>query len=133
MALIFEYVKDLVTGEQPFISHEPNSVLYNYYVEDNFALDTSTSIHNGDYTDITFSEIQRHLTTKAVARIGIKNFPGIGGIGYYKDLYSDDNKILAPIHTPRTFYDAPMLQIVEVVGDKLHIVITPPKNNKKKF
>ena len=125
MALVFEYEKDLPTGNTPFISHEPNSILYNYYMEGNFALDKNAPINNGNYEDVTFSEMQRHLTTKAVARIGIKNFPGIGGIGFYKDLYSDDSKILAPIHASQTFYLAPVLKTIEVVDGKLHIVINP--------
>lgn len=125
MALVFEYEKTLSTGTNSFISHEPNSVLYNYYTEGNFALDKNASINNGNYEDINFSEVQRHLTTKAVARIGIKNFPGIGGIGFYKDLYSDESKILAPIHAPIKFYLAPVLNKIEIVNGKLHIVINP--------
>lgn len=125
MSLTFEYEKELPTGNTPFISHEPNSILYNYYMEGNFALDKNTPINNGNYEDVTFSEVQRHLTTKAVARIGIKNFPGIGGIGFYKDLYSDESKILAPIHAPIKFYLAPVLNKIEIVNGKLHIVINP--------
>lgn len=130
MSLVFEYEKDLSTGAQPFISHEPNSILYNYYINNGRAMDKNTSINNGSYDEVAFADEQRHLTTKAVSRMGIKNFPGIGGIGFYKDLYSDESRILAPIHSTQKAYNAPILKTLEIVDDKLHIVITPPDNIK---
>lgn len=126
MALVFEYVKDLDTGAQPFISHEKDSTLYNYFIKDEKALDRSAFAKNGIYNDVTFANEDRHLTTKAVSQIGVKNFPGIGAIGFYKDAYSDDSRIVAPIHLDYVAYEAPTLDIAELVGNKLHVVITPP-------
>lgn len=117
-----------MTGSQPFISHEPDSVIYNYFVDNEMALDKNGTSNFGDYSDITFDNEARHLTSKAVTRIGIKNFPGIGGMGYYKDAYSDDCGIIVPIHVRRQTLGKPMLQKIEIVGDKLHIVIAPPEN-----
>ena len=126
MALNFEYENDLVTGAQPYISHEKDSTLYNYYVVDEKALDRSASAAGGYYDNIVFENEERHLTTKAVSRIGIINFPGIGGIGYYKDAYSEECGILAPIHTERDKQLAPTLITAEVIDNQLHIVINPP-------
>lgn len=126
MALNFEYEKDLSTGAQPFISHEKDSILYNYYIVDEKALDRSASAPGGYYDNVVFENEERHLTTKAVSRIGIKNFPGIGGMGFYKDAYSDECHIVAPIHTNKSKYGAPVLTKIEVIDNKLHIVITPP-------
>ena len=128
MSLILKYEKDLDAGSQPFIAHEPDSILYNYYIDEERAMDKNTDINAGDYTDVTFNNEERHLTTKAITRIGVKNFPGIGGIGYYKDAYSDECLIAAPIHAKRELIGVPMLKTVEVVGDKLHIVIDSPDN-----
>lgn len=130
MALIFEYEKDLDTGTQPFICHEPDSVLYNYFIDDERAMDKNAVAYAGIYDNIAFSNEERHLTTKAVSRIGVKNFPAIGGIGYYKDAYSDDCLIAAPIHAKRELVGVPMLTTVEIVDGKLHVVITPPDNMK---
>ena len=130
MPLIFEYEKDISTGMQPFISHERDSTLYNYFIDSEMAKDTNGVAAFGHYGNILFGNEDRHLTTKAVSRIGIKNFPGIGGIGFYRDAYSDESKILAPIHTTNDKYDAPFLKTVEIVDSKLHIVITPPDTVK---
>lgn len=126
MALNFEYENVLNTGEQPYISHEKDSTLYNYYIVDEKALDRSALATGGVYDNVLFDNEERHLTTKAVSRIGIINFPGIGGIGYYKDAYSEECGILAPIHTERDEQLAPTLITTEVIDNQLHIVINPP-------
>jgi hypothetical protein len=127
MALVFEYEKDLETGTQPHISHEKDSVIYNYFIEDERALDRSALAENGVYDDIVFDNEDRHLTTKAVSHIGIKNFPGIGGIGFFKDAYTDESRIVAPIHIDRDYKEAPFLKTVEIVDGKLHVIIEPPE------
>lgn len=130
MALTFEYEKDIETGTQPFICHEPDSTLYSYYIVDESALDKSAIASGGSYDSVIFDDEDRHLTTQAVSGIGIKNFPGIGGIGFYKDLYSDNCSIAAPIHVQRNSIrdKIPVLNTVEVDGNMLHIVITPPED-----
>lgn len=128
MALTFEYEKDLSTGSNPFISHESDSTLYNYYINEEAAKDTNALAAYGQYDDIKFSGEERHLTTKAVSKIGIKNFPGIGGIGFYRDAYSDTHLIAAPIHTDRVTYEAPALLKAIREDGKLHIVVSPPTN-----
>lgn len=129
MSLRFEYVRDLETGEQPYICHEPNSVIYNYFIRNEKALDTHAIVPYGLYdNDIVFANEERHLTTKAVDRIGIKNFPGIGGIGFYRDAYSDDSRVIAPIHAEVNRHGAPILQSIAVEEGQLHIVIQPPSN-----
>lgn len=129
MPLQFEYDIELDTGTQPFICHEEDSSIYNYYIDDELAaIDTSSSIHEGHYESVAFSNPDRHLTTRAVDRIGIKNFPGIGAIGFYKDAYSDESRIVAPILIEGKRYDAPTITTAEIVDDKLHIVIQPAKD-----
>ena len=128
MPLRFEYVRDLETGEQPYICHEPNSVIYNYFIREERALDTHSEHAFGQYDNVTFVDEERHLTTKAVDRIGVVNFPGIGGIGFYRDAYSDDSRVVAPIHVAAQHLRAPVLQSVTVEDNRLHIVIAPPDN-----
>lgn len=128
MALTFEYEKDIQTGTVPFICHEPDSTLYNYFIVDERAMDKSAAADNGVYDNVAFDNEERHLTTQAVSGIGVKNFPGIGGIGFYKDLYSDSCFIAAPIHVQRERVKAPTLDMVAVENGMLHIVITPPND-----
>ena len=126
MALVFEYEKDLDTGAQPYMSHEKDSTIYNYFVDNERALDRSAFVKEGKYDDVVFDNEERHLTTKAVSQIGIKNFPGIGGIGFFKDAYTEDSRIVAPIHVKPQLLDAPVLKTVEIVDGKLHVVIDDP-------
>lgn len=127
MALTFDYINELDTGAQPHIAHEKDSKIYNYYIELDRALDKHVIVELGEYDNVSFGDVvQRSLTTRAVSRIGVKNFPGIGGIGFYRDAFSDASAILAPIHTNITKYDAPMLTKAEILDGKLHVVITPP-------
>lgn len=127
MSLVFEYEKALPTGRQAFISHEEDSTLYNYFVDGELSFDKNTVSAEGIYTNVAFTgESSRHLTTKAVERIGIKNFPGIGGMGFYKDAYSEDSRVLAPILTDRHTFDAPTLQAATINNGKLHLVVAPP-------
>lgn len=130
MALTFDYEKTLQTGDQPFICHEKDSKLYNYYIRDERALDKSAQALYGIYNNVTFSDENNSLTTRAVSRIGIKNFPGIGGIGFYKDAYSDESHIVSPIHTEEKRYEAPVLEVVEIVDNMLHFVVSPPDSLK---
>ena len=128
MALTIEFITELGAGSTPYISHEKDSSLYKYYIDDEVSVDNKISVDNNDYTIQEISEAARHLTTKAVSRIGIKNFPGIGAIGFYKDAYSDDCRIVAPIHVTNSYYKAPTLTTAEILDGKLHIVVTPPKD-----
>lgn len=128
MSLIFEHEKDLDTGTQPQICHEPDSIIYNYFIREERALDTHSEHAFGRYDAITFANEERHLTTKAVDRIGVINFPGIGGIGFYKDAYSDDSRVIAPIHAEVNRHGAPILQSIAVEEGQLHIIIQPPSN-----
>lgn len=128
MALKFEYEKDLDTGAQPYMAHESDSAIYNYFIDDEQARDTKTFAAQGVYDSVEFTDLQSHLTSRAVSRIGIKHFPGIGAIGFYKDAYSFDNRIIAPIHARTSYYTAPKLVTAEIVEGKLHIVIEPPED-----
>lgn len=128
MALIFEYEKDIETGRTPFMCHEEDSTIYNYFIDGEAAKDRSTLVALGQYAEVTFGDEDRHLTTRAVERIGVKNFPGVGGIGFYKDIYNEESRIVAPIHSTTRRYSAPVLESVEIADGKLHIVITPPSD-----
>ena len=128
MALTFEYVKELDTGLYPHIAHEADSTIYNYFVNGAQAKDKSAVATLGHYDNIAFGNEDRTLTTKAVSSIGIKNFPGIGAIGFYKDAYLNEGHIVAPVHQVVQKYDAPELVSVNVAEDKLHIVITQPSS-----
>ena len=132
MALTFEYTKNLNTGSQPYIAHEPDSSNNNYYIDGEQAKDRSSPEVLGIYDNITFSNEDSSNTTHAVNSIGVKNFPGIGAIAFYTDSYLDEAHIVAPVHNRPDKHEAPVLTTAEIVDDKMHIVITPNKDIKYK-
>lgn len=128
MALNFVHTNTLDGGSKNFISHESDSTMYNYYIDAELAKDKQAQAHLGLYDSISFDNEDRHLTTKAVSKIGIKNFPGIGGIGFYKDAYTNESLIVAPIHNRQEVKGVPVLKVIEVVDNTLHVVIEPPSD-----
>lgn len=128
MALNFDYINELDKGTQNFVSHEADSTLYNYYVDNELAKDMSAVALMGNYSNVEFDNEDRHLTTKAVTKIGIKNFPGIGGMGFFRDAYTNESFIVAPIHNRQEVKGAPILKLIEIVDGKLHFIIEPPSD-----
>lgn len=128
--LNWETIIDTTPDEKATISHlaeEPNSVLWQYYIENDRASDRGATISMGDYSNPPWGKDMRHLTTQKVRRIGIKHFPQIGAIGFWTLLYEERSKILAPIHGTSKKYAAPNLNVTEKTNTIL-FKCTSPKN-----
>lgn len=121
MALNFEFVKELTTNSQPFISYDPSSTLYNYSLRGQKEIDTSGVALYGQYSDVEFEHEGSHITTKDVTRIGGKNIPGIGTIAFYKDARTGACYIVNVVS-----YQAPELDSITYSNGKVHIVINAP-------
>lgn len=127
MALIFEYEKDLESGAYPFICHEPDSTIYNYYINNNLAKDRHSIAPLGQYQSFAFGKEESHITQKTVSKIGVKNFPRIGGIGFFKDKFSGVYNILIPIHDDnRELLSPATLEMVDNEDGTLTFTIIPP-------
>ena len=139
MALSFERIKNLTAGtgqniaplyvHTPCMVHEPDSSLFQYYIKPstNEAWDKRATVDLGQYSTLPWADNQRHLTTRAVSKIGAKQFPQIGAIGFYKDLYTSQSYILAPVHNKQKTFDPPSLSAT-LSGSAVKLSITPPKN-----
>lgn len=115
------------TTTSSYLAEEPNSNLWEYYIDNDRALDRSALITMGDYTDPKWSKTANHLTSQEVKRIGIKHFPQIGAIGFFTFLHEERSKIIAPIHTQLKKYTAPSFEIEET--DNTFIFhCTPPED-----
>lgn len=139
MALAFEVIKNLTTEvdqnvepyyvHTPYLIHEPDNSLFQYYIkpDTNEAWDKRADVALGQYKTLSWGDLQHHLSTRAVAKIGAKQFPQIGAIGFYKDLYTSQSYILAPVHEKQETFKEPTLTAT-LSGKVVSIKITPPKN-----
>lgn len=139
MSLTFEFTKNLTTDtdnniepylvETPYVCEEPDATLYQYFTQsDSYQMaDKNTTIDYGQYETVSWDNLMHSLSTRAVAKIGVKNFPQIGAIGFYKDKYSSITYILVPVHDEQTEYDPPIIAIDTTSGD-IQVTITEPED-----
>lgn len=139
MALAFETIKNLTTEvdqnvepyyvRTPYLIHEPDNSLFQYYIqpETDAAWDKRADVNLGQYKVLPWVDPQHHLSTRAVSKIGVKQFPQIGAIGFYKDLYTSQSYILAPVHAKQEVFDPPIITAV-LSGDVVRLTITPPED-----
>lgn len=139
MALTFEVTKNLTTEvaqnmepyfvHTPYIIHEPDNSLFQYYIKPgtNEAWDKHTEVPRGQYEVLSWRDPQHHLSTRAVSKVGAKQFPQLGAIGFYKDLYTSQSYILAPVHDTQRTFDPPTISAY-VAGDRVNVTVTPPKD-----
>lgn len=121
MALNFEFVKEITTNNQPFISYDSTSTLSNYSLRGQKEIDTTAVAQYGQYDSVVFENEGSNITTKDVTRIGGRNIPGIGTIAFYKDARTGACYIVNVVH-----YQAPELDSITYANGKVHIVINAP-------
>lgn len=114
-----------VTTKAAHIAEEPDSNLWEYYIDADLAADRSALIKLGNYIDPHWSVPARHLTSQKVKRIGIKHFPQVGAIGFFTYLNEERSKIIAPIHVKTKKYTAPSITVTEN-ETSLIVAISPP-------
>lgn len=126
MSLNFDAELTLETSTFSFLGHEPNNNLYNYYINaKNRASDKLSAPYMGTYDSLSWGDEQHHMTVRAVSKIGIKHYPHIGAMGFYKDKYTGISWILIPIHVEHTAYSPPTLSIT-LGSTAVAVTITPP-------
>lgn len=118
--LIFEKQVDLfaTTGagnhkvNSNCIINEPDNELVQYYITPQYlAEDQSEHIIYGNYDNLKWGNKQKRLTSRNVSRIGLKAFPGVGAIAFFKYKYEQRSLILCPVNNNRTDFNAPELSI----------------------
>lgn len=137
MALNFVITKNLTTEvdqnvdplyvRTPYLIQEPDNRIFQYYIlpQKDTVWDKQANIPLGQYNPLPWGKPNRHLTIRAASKIGVKHFPQIGAIGFYKDLYTSQSTIMCPIHEEQETYDPPTLSIA-LSGNSVSVKITPP-------
>ena len=138
MELQFELVRNLTTEVSQnvpplFVSQlkilpEPDGRIFQYYTQERLVYDKQSHVQDDNYSSLSWKHVLQHLTTHPVERFGIKGFPGIGALGFYKESLTGLSYVMAPVHAPPSRADAaPQLQITPT-GTQMQVQITPPEN-----
>lgn len=137
MALTIEYTKNLTTDtahnpppnlvQTPYIACEPSGDTGLYYIDAELTADKAAPHNMANYNTLTFGQPRKSLTSAKVDTIGVKHFPRIGAMGWYKDKYTPSSTILCPIHSKRNRLAAPDFTPT-ITGNTLHIVIEENKD-----
>lgn len=80
---------------------------------------------NGVYVDLAWEYLPSLMTAQAVTKIGMKNFPQIGAIGFYTLKYENRSVILAPLLTEDERYAAPSC-VITTEGSETVFTISDP-------
>lgn len=79
-----------------------------------------------DYDELVWkSKKGSRITRQRITRLGIKAFPNVGAIAYYKLAYRNLSRILAPVNYVTHKYKAPILK-AEQYPTYIHFTIIPP-------
>lgn len=108
------------------IIHEPDHDLTQYVLNDAYLnVNKMGTLPNHDYPSVTFQTCENLLTARRLSRLGVKAYPSIGSIAFFKYKYAGNSFILAPVHNKQRHFSKPVLSM-EQDTDTLTFTITPP-------
>lgn len=126
--LVFE---KLYTDSSTELSHlcignEPDNTITKFFIEAQRQGNAAGAVDLSNYDNINWQRFNGLMTSQNVTDIGIKTFPQIGAIGFYKLKYESRSLILAPIYTKSKAYEAPGITVTDMVGS-LKITLSNPR------
>lgn len=76
-----------------------------------------------NYPDVIWNAPKARITRQKIDRLGVKAFPGIGAIAFYKLAYRNLSQIVAPVNYNKARQKAPALQ-AEISSDQYSVTFT---------
>lgn len=76
-----------------------------------------------NYPDVIWNAPKARITRQKIDRLGVKAFPGIGAIAFYKLAYRNLSQIVAPVNYNKARQKAPTLQ-AEISSDQYSVTFT---------
>ena len=150
MALIIENTIDLTAYEgnpapkavsQLSIIHEPNDgELVQYYIKPGdqtqgdknthaigvFDEDSRTYSYH-DYPGLSWGKPGQRICGNRIERLGVKAFPAIGAVAFYKLMHRKITRIVAPVNRKSKKQEAPVLAAVASPDGTVTFTVTPPE------
>lgn len=109
------------------IGNEPDNTITKFFIEAHRQGNHLGDVTLSNYDNINWQHSNGLMTSQNVSDIGIKTFPQIGAIGFYKLRYETRSLILAPIYTKSKKYAAPLMTVEDLDG-MLRITLTDPED-----
>lgn len=81
-----------------------------------------------DYDKVTWNAPRNRISGNRLERLGVKAFPDIGAIAFYKIAFRDISRIVAPVNPKNEKTEAPVLSAAENSDGTITFTITPPKS-----
>lgn len=95
------------------MANEPDNELVQYYIDTNsLAEDKAAKVSYNNYGTLAWGNKQKRLTTRNVSDIGIKSFPGVGAVAFFKYKYGGNSYVLCPVNNRGEQREAPTLTMV---------------------
>lgn len=153
MALVIEKIIDLTDYEhnpepkkvnQLSIIHESSDgELVQYYIDpenetqgdkNTYAIgvyheDTRQYTYN-DYDEVVWNEPDQRICGNRIERLGVKAFPDVGAIAFYKLMHRNVTRIVAPVNLKNKKSAAPAISAVVNEDNSVTFTITPPEKPK---
>ena len=153
MALDIEKVIDLtayagnpapkVVSQLSIIHESSDGELVQYYIETvnhsqgdkkTYAIGVydreSQSYSYNDYDEVTWEEPGQRICGNAIERLGVKAFPTMGAIAFYKLLHRKITRIVVPVNRKGNAGKAPVLAAVENPDGTVTFTVTPPEKQE---
>ena len=153
MALDIEKVIDLtayagnpapkVVSQLSIIHESSDGELVQYYIEsvnhsqgdkNTYAIGVydgeSQSYSYNDYDEVTWEEPGQRICGNAIERLGVKAFPTMGAIAFYKLLHRKITRIVVPVNRKGNAGKAPVLAAVENPDGTVTFTVTPPEKQE---
>lgn len=90
--------------------------------------DKDTQIyHYNDYDEVTWNEPDQRICGNRIERLGVKAFPDIGAIAFYRIKYRNITRIVAPVNKKNAKKTAPELGAKVNADGSVTFTITPPE------
>lgn len=83
-----------------------------------------------DYDELTWNAPGQRIAGNRLERLGVKAFPDVGAMAFYKLAFRDISRILAPVNPESGKLEAPALSVVKNENGTLTFTITPAENSK---
>ena len=91
--------------------------------------DSQTYIYT-DYPDVVWGEPDQRICGNRIERLGVKAFPDVGAIAFYKLKHRNITRIVAPVNKKGQINNAPELAAVVNEDGTITFTITPPDEPK---
>ena len=83
-----------------------------------------------DYDEVQWNTPGQRIAGNRLERLGVKTFPDVGAIAFYKIAFRDISRIVAPVNPKNEKTDAPKLSAVQNSDGTITFTITPPEKTE---